>query len=171
MSGERRAVEIVQWPEDAAHRRALVAAGVPRLLVVAAGQDAPAPIDDLEDVVWTPTDDRQLFARLDALAARLGPRLPIALDEITVTEEGLLLVGSHRVPLPPVEAALVRCLLRPPRGVRSREELGAAAWGTGTRQRRSLDSRILTLRGRIEGVGLIIRSIHGRGFLLDAIAG
>jgi DNA-binding winged helix-turn-helix (wHTH) protein len=60
----------------------------------------------------------------------------------------------------------MRCLGEPPIGVRRREDLALAAWGDARRVRRSLDSRILSLRRRIAPLGLSIATVRGEGFVL-----
>lgn len=157
------AAEILRWPADAGRRDELRRHGRPRLLVLDPGAVPPARVDDLEDWVWTPTDERDLFARLHRLTSRSRPR---DLDDVVVTAEGDVVVGDHRVALPPAEARILGVLADPPGRVRSRPVLERAVWAGRPHGPRALDSRLFTLRARLVPVGLAIHSIRGRGFVL-----
>ncbi|HEX7133068.1 MAG TPA: winged helix-turn-helix domain-containing protein [Iamia sp.] len=157
--------EILQWPADAERRDALCRAGVPRLLVLEAGQVPPAPVDDLEDWIWLPADERDLFSRLRDLAGR-GARTALAPGAIAVGEDGMAWIAGHLLPLPPAEAAILRLLADPPERLCTREELHEAAWAGVPHVRRSLDSRIFVLRRRLVPHGLAIHAVRGRGFVL-----
>lgn len=157
--------EIIQWPADAARREDLQRAGVPRLLVLEAGQVPPAPEDDLEDWIWLPADERDVFSRLRDLTGR-GARPALDPGAVTVGEDGRAWILGHPLSLPPAEAAILRCLADPPERLCLREELQTAAWGDVHHERRSLDSRIFVLRRRLVPHGLVIHAIRGRGFVL-----
>jgi hypothetical protein len=161
------AAEILRWPADADRREELRRHGHPRLLLLDPGAAPPALGDDLEDWTWTPTDERDLFARLNRLSLRarapgLGP------GDVIVTEEGDAVVGTVRVALPPAEASILRVLADPPGRVCSRTALEDAVWAGRPHGPRALDSRLFTLRARLEPAGLAIHSIRGRGFLLGS---
>jgi DNA-binding winged helix-turn-helix (wHTH) protein len=49
----------------------------------------------------------------------------------------------------------------------SREALTKAGWPTGTGGRNALDVHVLRLRRRLDGVGLAIRTVRARGYLLE----
>lgn len=165
----RPEVELLRWPADADRREELRRAGRPRLLLLLADVPPPTDTDDHEDWAWLPVDERDLFARLRRLAAVSPPPGELDLAALAVDEDGVLRGAARLVPLPPVEAALLGVLLDPPVRIRSRQELSAAAWGRADRRRRSLDSRVLTLRRRIAPVGLAVHVVRGRGFLLGAM--
>ena len=158
--------EILQWPADAARRDELRRTGVPRLLVLDAGEIPPPPMDDLEDWIWLPADERDLFSRLRDLAGR-GAATALAPGTVTVGEDGMAWIAGHPLSLPPAEAGLLRCLADPPERLCTREELHEAAWGGVPHERRSLDSRIFVLRRRLAPHGLAIHAIRGRGFVLS----
>jgi hypothetical protein len=157
--------EILQWPADADRRDELRRAGIPRLLVLEAGEVPPAPEDDLEDWIWLPADERDLFSRLRDLSSR-GAGSALAPGSIAVGEDGAAWIAGHLVPLPPAEAAILRRLADPPEHLCTREELHQVVWGGVAHQRRSLDSRIFVLRRRLAPHGLVILAVRGRGFLL-----
>lgn len=164
----RRDAEILAWPDQDARRRQLAEDGVPRLLLLERGTPPPTDLDRHEDWIWTPADERDVFARLRHLAVRAA-RSGLTSEDVTVTD-GLLRVGRHRLRLPPVEAAILQRLGSPPESLHTREELAEAAWAGDAHGRRSLDSRILVLRRRLEPLGLEIRAVRGRGFVLTVRA-
>jgi hypothetical protein len=159
------AVEILRWPADADRREELRRHGHPRLLVLDPGAVPPARVDDREDWVWTPTDERDLFARLNRLGLRARPR-DLAPGDVVVGEDDVAVVGELRVPLPPAEARILRVLADPPGRLRTRPALEEAVWAGRAHGARALDSRMFTLRARLVPVGLAIASIRGRGFVL-----
>lgn len=167
-SGRGLRPQLVTWPDDAVRREELQAAGIPRLLVLEDGTMPPPMVDDLEDWVWLPTDERDVFARLERLAARQAGA-GIDEDALGVSATGVLTVGHHHVKLPLAEAAIMRMLTGPPGRLCPREDLARAAWGEQPRERRSLDSRIFALRRRVAPLGLAIHAVRGRGFVLTTV--
>lgn len=155
-------VEILRWPEDGERREDARRVGRPRLLLLEPGT-APPPPEALEDWAWSPIDERDLASRLRRLSVS-SPIPPV--PDVTVDADGVLRTAGRIVPLPPIEAALMRSLSESPGSVRRREELARAAWGGEVRVRRSLDSRVLSLRRRIAPVGLGIVTVRGEGFVL-----
>ena len=163
-SGEP-AAEILAWPAQDARRAQLAAEGVPRLLVLEAGTLPPEADDELEDWIWLPADERDVFSRLRHLAAR---RRRAALDgqTIRVADDGEAWIAGHRLALPAAEAAILRLLAGPPERLCLRTDLERATWGEVPHRRRSLDSRIFVLRRRLAPHGLAIQAVRGRGFVL-----
>jgi DNA-binding response OmpR family regulator len=74
------------------------------------------------------------------------------------------------VPLPPVEARLTDALLERFGAVVSRESLARAGWPDGAPGRNALDVHVLRLRRRINPLGLAIRTVRARGYLLEGCA-
>ena len=52
----------------------------------------------------------------------------------------------------------------------SRDHLARAGWPSGAPGRNALDVHVLRLRRRIATVGLVIRTVRSRGYLLEADA-
>lgn len=157
-------VALVRWPDDESKRRELRTAGRPRLLLV--DEMAPAPVsgDPLEDWIRLPADDRDLRARLDALTLRSEPRSD-AMPEID--QDGLLRMGDEWVSLPPIEHRLAMALIDKPSAVVSRDVLAKVGWPDDSATRNALDVHMLRLRRRIEPLGLSIRTVRSRGYVLD----
>jgi DNA-binding response OmpR family regulator len=74
------------------------------------------------------------------------------------------------VPLPPVEARLTDALLERFGAVVSRDSLARAGWPDGAPGRNALDVHVLRLRRRIHPLGLAIRTVRARGYLLEGSA-
>ena len=151
----------LEWPADESERERLAGERVPRLLLVA--PDAPPPIatDALEDWVRLPATEADIQARVLGLAGRVDPRP--ALDD-----DGVLRCNGAWVSLPPVEARLIGALVDRFGAVVSRDVLSRVGWPTdGAPGRNALDVHVLRIRRRIDPLGLAIRTVRSRGYLLE----
>jgi DNA-binding response OmpR family regulator len=157
-------VEILRWPGDPRRLAELRAAGVPRLLVVATDAEPPTVEDCLEDWVDAGAPERELDARRRALQTRatLHGARPL------LDTHGLLHHHDAWVSLSPVEQALASALLDRFRTVVTRDALADRAWPQGVPTRNALDVHVLRLRRRIAPIGLEIRTVRSRGYLLEA---
>ncbi len=161
----RMDVVMVPWPTQEVHRSTLSNVGRPRLLLVDPEVPAPRVTDVLEDWVRLPANDEDVQARVATLAARSEsstngrPRLDA---------DGVLRYDRELVPLPPLEARLASVLLERFASVVSREGLGRAGWPDGPPGRNALDVHMVRLRRRVQPLGLTIRTVRGRGYLLAA---
>lgn len=144
----------------------LRAAGVPRLLLVGPASAPPESTDPLEDWVRLPAEDRDVRARVATLESRaaLGGVRP------SLDEDGLLRYRDHWVSLSPVERLLAGALVERYGAVVGREALSKQAWPDGAPTRNALDVHILRLRRRIAELGLEIRTVRSRGYLLQSAA-
>ena len=157
-------VALVRWPSERRRRERLRDDGRPRLLLVEDG-DPPEPADCLEDWVRVPVGDAELSLRVAGLRARaVAHRAPPP----GVDDDGVLRVGASWVSLPPVEARLAAALLDRSGAVVSRDALARAGWPDGAPGRNALDVHVLRLRRRLGAVGLAIRTVRSRGYLLEA---
>jgi DNA-binding response OmpR family regulator len=168
-------VTMLRWPEEEGRRSRISQAGAPRLLLVADGEEPPPVGDCLEDWIRVPAAESDMRARVDALAVRsqahgsnghdgaagAGP----ALDDF-----GVLRVNGSWVALPPLEARLAEALLERLGAVTSRELLIRAGWPTAAPGRNALDVHVLRLRRRLQPVGLAIRTVRSRGYLMEPAA-
>jgi len=141
----------------------LAASGVPRLLLVEEG-DAPTPADCLEDWVRVPAVEEEVQARVAAMRVRacLHQAIRPELDEF-----GMLRLGGRWTSLPPVEARLTGALVERIGAVVSRDALARAGWPGGAPGRNALDVHVLRMRRRVASLGLVIRTVRSRGYVLE----
>jgi DNA-binding winged helix-turn-helix (wHTH) protein len=85
---------------------------------------------------------------------------------VQLDERDILRRGTQWTALAPIEARMVSVFLeRAGRVVRRRDLAGA--WPNGCPSERAVDGRLTTLRARIAPLGLEIRTVRARGFVLD----
>ena len=138
----------------------------PRLLLIEEG--APPEVSDcLEDWVRIPVEEVELALRADALEIRARQHGSVPGPPL-LDGDGVLRVGANWVSLPPVEARLTTLLLERMGTVVGRESLAKAGWPEGAPGRNALDVHVLRLRRRLDTVGLAIRTVRSRGYLLEA---
>jgi two-component system OmpR family response regulator len=155
-------VEVVHWPEDRERVLELRARGIARLLVVTNG-DVPDSSDCLEDWVLASAPDGEREARRRAVRRRAQAHgVAPSLDG-----DGLLHHRDHWVSLSPVEQALAAALLDRFGAVVARDTLAGRAWPEDPPTRNALDVHVLRLRRRIAPLGLEIRTVRARGYLLQ----
>jgi DNA-binding response OmpR family regulator len=157
-------VVLVRWPEEDARLRQLRASGAPRLLLLNGESAPPDPADGLEDWIRLPADDRDVRARVAALSSRAETGQPAP----QVDGDGLLRHRGTWVALSPVEAALAATLVDRLGAVVGRDMLARRAWHNGAPTRNALDVHILRLRRRIAPLGLEVRTVRSRGYLMQA---
>jgi biotin operon repressor len=152
-------VAIVRWPEDAGSIDRLRAAGTPRLLLV--DPDAPAPVgtDCTEDWVRLPADDGDVRVRTLALAARAARHNPSP----EVKGDGRLAFRDRWVAVSQTEEAIVGRLAarfgEVVDGGRLARELGLTD--------NAVRVQVMRLRKRIRPLGLVVRTVRGRGYVLE----
>lgn len=158
-------VVLLRWPAESQRRDDLIELGTARLLLVEDGATPPHPQDCLEDWIRVPApelDLRSRIAALEARATRHSPAVP------SLDADGVLRFDTAWVSLPPVEARLTRALVTHFGAVVGRETLARAGWPEGTAGRNALDVHVLRLRRRLVSVGLVIKTVRSRGYLLEA---
>lgn len=150
-------VLVLSWPGDAEEAKEAALNAVPRLLLL--GPDTPPPrvIDHLEDWIRLPATDADLDARIESLRVRNESRPTIAGDVVTF--------GGSTTALSPVESALLSALLEKQGAVVYRDALARAAWPGGRVDRNALDAAIRRLRRRLDGTGVTITTVRGRGYM------
>lgn len=158
-------VALVRWPDEPERLEALRDAGVPRLLLVEARAPVPTVVDPLEDWVRRPADEAEVQARLATLRARAG--VGVAPPDVDI--DGLLHFRDDWVALSPVEAGLADALAERFGAVVGRDALSRRAWPDGAPTRNALDVHILRFRRRIAPLGLEVRTVRSRGYLLRAV--
>jgi biotin operon repressor len=159
-------VFVLHWPEEVEAVERLRHLGIPRLLLVEHGVTPPCVTGCIEDWIRLPADDVDIRARLAALHERAARHPPAPVVE----ESGGLSHRGTTVFLSPVEEQVARALIEHLGHPVSAEELRACAWsdgGSGT----ALRVHISRLRRRLAPLGLAIKSVRRRGYLiLDAEA-
>lgn len=158
-------VVLLRWPDEEARRAQLGAAGVPRLLLLDGALGPPESVDPLEDWIRIPAAEGDVDARVATLVARAGR----ALAAPTVDDDGLFHHRGRWVTLSPVERALAAALVDRFGSVVGRDVLVRRAWPGGSPTRNALDVHVLRLRRRIAGLGLEVRTVRARGYLLQAV--
>ena len=160
-------VAFLRWPADSDRRTALVEERRPRLLLLDAGAPPPEPTDCFEDWVVLPVEEQELASRTKALTARVARHQAV---EPAVDASGVLRYGDRLLVLPPVEARLAGALASRFGVVVRREALANAGWPDGPPGRNALDVHLVRLRRRLSGIGLTLRTVRSRGYLLEAAA-
>ena len=153
----------MRWPSERARRERLRRQGRPRLLLLDEGTAPPSEGDCLEDWIRVPADDVDVEARAKSLITRSRSHHLMAPS----LDAGVLRVGERWVPLSPLEARLTAVLLDRMDTVVSREALARAGWPEGAGARNTLDVHAVRLRRRLACVGLAIRTVRARGYLLE----
>jgi DNA-binding response OmpR family regulator len=157
-------VEQLRWPAEEARRAELRTASIPRLLLVEGNTPPPVASDGLEDWIRIPANEVDLRARIAALELRSAPELGV---DPTLDDDGVLHVGRSWVSLSPVEARLISALVDRYGAVVSRDSMERAGWPEAPPTTNALDAHLVRLRRRLERVGLAIRNVRSRGFLLE----
>jgi len=156
---------VLRWPADQKRRRELAELGVPRLFLVNSDAAPPVCDDPLEDWVRLPCDERDIDARMTALRARASTGAPSARPQLD--GNGRLLRSNRWVPLSPIEEQLCALLLGEFGAVVSDRRLMAAAWSNGSGTPTGLRLQMTRLRRRIGDLGLEVRSVRGKGYVLQ----
>lgn len=155
----------MQWPGEEDRLSVMREGGTPRLVMVPEGVAPPLTSDVLEDWVRLPATDDDIRYRMRVLDDRTRSAQDRSNPE--VDESGLLRMSGRWVSLPPVEHRLTLALLDRYRAVVSRDALARAGWPDGIAGRNVLDVHIVRLRRRLTPLGLVIRTVRSRGYLLE----
>jgi DNA-binding winged helix-turn-helix (wHTH) protein len=153
-------VAVVHWPAEGDRLDRLRVVGEARLLVIESG-DPPFSTDPLEDWVRVPVHEDDLRLRIDVLRQRAALREPLSIDD------GVLRWGDQLLILPPTEARIASTLLRSMNTVVAREQLKRSVWpDRPPNGRNALDVHIAKLRRLVGQIGIDVRTVHGRGYLM-----
>ena len=168
---------MLRWPEEEGRRTRISRQGAPRLLLVPDGVEPPSVADCLEDWIRVPANEEEVRARVDTLSVRsqahlTGAPLQTGTPATPVLDDfGVLRMNESWVALPPLEARLAEALLERMGTVTSRDLLVRAGWPTAPPGRNALDVHVLRLRRRLHPVGLAIRTVRSRGYLMEPAPG
>jgi len=155
---------LVRWPSEAEQRSRLAERHIPRLLLVDDGLPPPECVDCLEDWIRLPAPESDVRARMEGLLLRSRAHLRTVPE---IDAHGVLRFGSGWVSLPPVEARLADALVVRYGAVVGRDTLRRAVWPGTAPGRNVLDVHVLRLRRRLAPVGLAIRTVRSRGYMLE----
>jgi hypothetical protein len=161
----RSDVKLVRWPAESARRDRYRTMGILRLLVVEGGVPAPICSDVREDWVRAPVTDDDLRARIATLKAKAeAHRLP------RVDPNGVLRFAGRSITISRTETDVLECLVRQYGVLVTREALrDCLPDRPGGASRNALDLHIMRVRRRIRPIGLVIRTVWGRGYLLESV--
>jgi DNA-binding response OmpR family regulator len=161
-------VALIQWPSDESLRVELARQEHPRLLLVEPDTEPPICVDAMEDWVRLPVSRADRNARIRALEERSGRR-----DETkpVVTGDGTLEFRDARTQLSGTQARLMTPLIERFGAVVGRETLSMHTWpGSPTTANKAMDNKLDVTVGRLRRqilpLGLTIRTVRSRGYLL-----
>jgi len=157
-------VTLVRWPGEAEQRTRMAERHLPRLLLIDDGIPPPECLDCLEDWIRLPAAEADVQARIESLLMRSRAHLR-SVPEIDA--HGVLRFGSGWVSLPPVEARLADALVVRFGAVVGRDTLRRSVWPGSAPGRNVLDVHVLRLRRRLAPLGLAIRTVRSRGYMLE----
>jgi hypothetical protein len=154
-------VSVLRWPEDSHERIAHAQREEPCVLVVV-GDTPPPNTTLLEDWVRAPVDPRDLTARCEAVKVRASCGAPPTLDD------GLLIHRGAWAAIPEAQIGMMELLVdRLGQVVRKEELAEAAAASGGSDHQSAVKAAVARLGRRLAPVGLELKSIRGRGYLLQ----
>jgi DNA-binding response OmpR family regulator len=156
-------VEMARWPEEVDRVERLRSRGVPRLLLLDTDLEPPTSTDCLEDWIRMPAAEADISARTAALRHRVERHGTLP----TLDGDGILRFRDRWVGLSPVERSLAGALTERLGAVVGREPLAQRAWPGGLPTRNALDVHMLRLRRRLEPLGLEVRTVRSRGYVLQ----
>lgn len=158
-------VRLVRWPAQATLRDRCHEEGVLCLLVVEGGARPPACSGDTEDWVRAPISKGDVAARMTNLRVRADIDLLPRLDE-----SGMLRFRSVSTTISATQTELLHLFVTHFGEVVGREVLRdrLPTEDQCTATRNSLDLHIMRLRRRINPLDLVIRTVWGRGYVLES---
>jgi hypothetical protein len=154
-------VELVEWPTQACLRKALANAGIPRVLLVQAGDEPPAPLGVDEGWVRMDATDDEIDQCARAVLERLATS-----DLINSMGDG---VWSHlgcTFRLTPLQGHVFAELVAQRGTTVTHERLTAVGWPGKPVNLVALDSAIQRIREQLVGTGLHIRTVRCVGYAL-----
>ena len=160
--GQSSDVVIVRWPEEASSVERLRTQGRPRLLLVAPDSEAPTTVECDEDWIRLPAEDGDVRVRISTLVARAARHsLPPE-----VKGDGRLAFRGRWVGLSGAEEGVARVLCANFGEVVENEAVESAS-GARAPTPNALRVSISRLRKRIAPLGLVVRRVHNRGYVMD----
>ena len=156
-------VVIVRWPEEASNIQRLRTQGRPRLLLVAPDSEAPTTVECDEDWIRLPAEDADVRVRISTLVARAARHS----QPPEVKGDGRLTFRGRWVGLSGVEEGVARVLCEHFGEVVDNDAVETAASVLRQPTPNALRVNISRLRKRIAPLGLVVRRVHNRGYVMD----
>jgi hypothetical protein len=156
-------VALIRWPSDESLRQELARQGNPRLLLVEPDAEPPVCVDVLEDWVRLPVSRGDRNARIRALETRSGHldrEIPL------LGRDGSLQFRGGSAQLSEIQARVIAPMIDRFGGVVSREMLADKGWPGQVSTGNTLDVTVARLRRQVAPLGLMIRTVRSRGYLL-----
>ena len=116
-----------------------------------------------EDWIRVPADERDLIHRAQRLSRWVAH---LASEQLVLDRSRIVHRGGAAMMLSELEATLLEEFLSGS-VLMSRAQLEHAVWPDGAPSARSLDNLMFRLRGHLEVLGVAVRSVRGRGFVLE----
>ena len=158
---EARDVVVLSWPAEAAEAARLDEQGVPHLLLVEEGGEAPICASCFEDWIALPADEAEIRIRMLGLARRAAHHSPRpAVDPL-----GHLSHRGHSVFLSPIDQRLAHALIERFGEVVAERDLIQAVWPEGATNQ-ALRVHVSRLRQRIDPVGLKVKCVRSSGYVM-----
>jgi two-component system alkaline phosphatase synthesis response regulator PhoP len=145
-------------------------ASLPVIMLTARGSEYDKVLgleSGADDYLVKPVGMMELVARTKALLRRIHPeKETLVLGDICVNIPGRsVTVGEREVPLTLKEFDLLVYLLKKENTVFSREQILKDVWGFDYMgETRTVDTHILTLRGKLRAAGDLIKTVRGLGY-------
>ena len=159
-------VAVLRWPEEGDQRVALRDDGLPRLLIVSTGSLPPQDLDLLEDWVFASSSADEIEFRIATLEARATQD---AQSSPSIDDDGVHRYGGRWIALGPIEARLARELTGHVGELVPRPALEAVAWEGKPVRTNTADRQFHRLRGHLAAVGLVLVTVRGKGYILEAL--
>ena len=157
-------VVLVLWPDHASDLARLASSGVPRLLLVAPQASPPEDGDCLQDWIRLPADDQDVRARVVGLEHRAAKhRAPVM-----VSEDGQLSYRGQSTWLSPTVRLLFQALADRFGSAVPLDTLIHQVWPSDPPSSSSIRVQIFRLRRSIAPLGLEVRNVQGKGYVLTA---
>jgi hypothetical protein len=155
-------VQIIRWPAESSRVHIARGQGMLCLFVVEGGCPAPTVNDIREDWIRVPAPRDDFAVRISALQARAGSYAAPVLDL-----DGVLYFNGRTVALSATEEEFLRPLIQRFGKIIPREEIiSALSRERGDMSRNALDLQVLRIRRRVGQLGLQLRTVWRRGYLL-----
>jgi Transcriptional regulatory protein, C terminal len=156
------AVVVIRWPEEAEQLESLPE-DAPRLLLVAPDAAAPDQSDCVVDWIRLPASDADVRTRIAALEQRAARHA----TQPYADGHGRVFFRGRWVQVSPLEEALADVLAKRFGQVVDEATLVHAAWPHGGASRGALRIHMVRLRRRLGPLGLEIRNVRARGYVLQ----